>query len=756
MKQPVERLPKESAEKQNIEKNLIKEKPSIDISSAISCDCCEESTVELPFSSTSSNYSSQAKRIKLGDKSDKVTECAKGDQEYDSYDTSRIRRLFNNTKLLIAIGIAATVPIVLIELLLPDSLVSISIMLVLASSVQILLGRPFYVRFFRTLRNRRKLTTDTLVVLSTSVAYSYSIVNILIGSNLQFFEASSSVLTIFTIGEYLETRILRTTSESLRNLLALKPKYARVIRNDKQYEISSDEVIVGDIVITKPGETIATDGTVVAGESSVDESIITGESIPVETKTGSRVIGGTINKNGYLQFKATKVGNDTVLANIIEMVRRAKMSKAPIQRIADRAVQYFIPIVLSIAIFASLYWILLAQESVSFAVTVFATILVVSCPCALGIATPMVISLGIDKATRQGILIKGGEYLEKLSSVDTVVFDKTGTLTNGKPEVTDIITNADSGYRVLQLASSVEIKSEHPIARAIVKMADERTIRPLEVSLFSSISGNGVLASNQQARIFVGSPHNLLTVLPDNGHGDENMERHHRIPENMQRRIENLEAEGKTVVAVFVDDKLIGLIAVADTLRTNADNVIKEIKKLGKDTLLLSGDNNITTQAIAKKVGIAKFMAQVLPEHKRQVISKLQAEGKVVMMVGDGINDAPALAAADIGVAMGSGTDVAASSGHVILMKGDLEHLLCTLRLGSYSLKKIKQNLGISFAYNVITISIAAGLLYGLTNSLILTPGLAALGWVISDTAVFGNSLFIRKFSCSTIHPVTK
>ncbi|MGI0045215.1 MAG: heavy metal translocating P-type ATPase, partial [Nitrososphaeraceae archaeon] len=324
------------------------------------------------------------------------------------------------------------------------------------------------------------MTTDTLVVLSTSVAYFYSIINMVTGSNLQFFEASSSVLTIFTIGEYLETRVLRTTSESLRNLLALKPKYAVVIRDGRQLEINSDEVNIGDIVITKPGEKIATDGIVIEGESSVDESLITGESMPVDKHVGSKVIGGTINKNGYLKFKATHVGNSTVLANIIEMVRRAKISKAPVQRIADRAVQYFIPIVLSIAIGVSLYWILLAQEPVSFAVTVFATILVVSCPCALGIAIPMVISLGIDKAARQGVLIKGGEYLEKLSSVDTVVFDKTGTLTNGLPEVTDIIANANDDeydeYKVLQLASSVEIKSEHPIARAIVKKAEERSI----------------------------------------------------------------------------------------------------------------------------------------------------------------------------------------------------------------------------------------------------------------------------------------
>jgi P-type Cu+ transporter len=678
----------------------------------------------------------------------------------DDDDKPKQRILFNNTKLRIFIGLAATILIVSLELLLPEALVNISVMLsvmlALATLVQILLGGPFYVRFFRAIKNRKKLTTDTLVVLSTSVAYFYSIINVLIGSNLQFFEASSSVLTIFTIGEYLETRVLRTTSESLRNLLALKPKYAIVIRDDRQCEISSDKIVVGDIVTAKPGEKVATDGIVVNGESSIDESLITGESIPVDKWVGNRVIGGTINKNGYLQFKATNVGNDTVLSNIIEMVRRAKMSKAPVQRIADRAVQYFIPIVLSIAIGASLYWILLAHEPIPFAVTVFATILVVSCPCALGIATPMIISLGIDKAARQGILIKGGEYLEKLSSVNTVVFDKTGTLTNGRPEVTDIIANADNDYdeyKVLQLASSVEIKSEHPIALAIIKKAEERSVHLLKVNTFSLISGYGVLASYQQTKIFVGSPRNLLTVQSDNRN---NVDRNQRFSKIMQKKIEELEAEGKTVVAVFVDDKLAGLIAVADTLRISADNIIKEIKKLGKGTILLSGDNRRTTNVIAKKVGIDKIMAQVLPQQKEQVISKLRAEGKTVMMVGDGINDAPALAVADVGIAIGSGTDIAMSSGHVILMKSNLEHVLYALKLGSYSLKKIKQNLAISFAYNVITICIAAGLFYSFTNSLILTPAFAALGWVISDTAVFGNSLLIRRFNGSALDPLSK
>jgi Cu+-exporting ATPase len=566
------------------------------------------------------------------------------------------------------------------------------------------------------------------------------------GSHVQFFEASSSVLTIFTIGEYLESRVLKTTSESIRNLLALKPKSAVVIRNGgKEEVIDADDIVVGDTVVTKPGEKIATDGIILHGKSSVDESIITGESIPVDKKIGDRVIGGSINKNGYLQFKATKVGSHTVLASIIEMVKRAKMSKAPVQRIADRAVQYFIPIILSIAIASSLYWFFVAHQPISFAVTVFATILVVSCPCALGIATPMVISLGIDKAARHGVLIKGGQYLEKLSAIDTIVFDKTGTLTNGKPEVTDVISNKGyTDFELLQLAASAEIKSEHPIAQAITRKATEKSIPTLKVSEFNSLTGHGVVASYFEKRIFVGNPR-----INNDGNDNNNNNNELIIPENLQTKITDLESEGKTVVAVFIEDQLAGLIAVADTLREDANHVIAEIQhKMKKnDIILMTGDNQRTANAIAKKLGIQKVLSQVLPESKALEIKKLQDQGKKVIMVGDGINDAPALTQADIGIAIGTGTDAALSSGHIILMKSDLLQILYALRIGQYCMKKIKQNLSMSFVYNVVTISIAAGLFYGITNSLVLTPALAALGWVISDSAVFGNSLLVRKFS---------
>jgi P-type Cu+ transporter len=659
-------------------------------------------------------------------------------------------RLLLNDKLLIIIGLTLTISIVLLEVFVQYRSITVEfVMLALATIVQVLLGRPFYYRFLQSIRYRKRFTTDTLVVLSTTVAYLYSIFTLLFtSSQVQFFEASSSVLTIFTIGEYLENRVLKTTNESLKNLLALKPKTAMVIRNGKEEILDSDEIVVGDIVIVKPGGKIATDGEVIDGESSLDESMITGESIPVEKKIGDRVTGGTLNKNGYLQFKATNVRSNTVLASIIDMVRKARMSKAPVQRIADRAVQYFIPTVLMIAISASLYWLFVANESISFAITVFATVLVVSCPCALGIATPMVISLGIDKAAREGVLIKGGGYIEKLSSIDTIVFDKTGTLTKGTPEVTDVISNHHEydQIRILQIASSIEAKSEHPIASAIVKKTNEKSIPKLDVSEFYSLSGSGVLASYQGKRIFLGRNGATRKV-----NGDDNKNNNHitrLISQDIQSKIENLEVEGKTVVEVFVEDALIGWIAVADTLREDAKYIVKEIKRMKKEIILISGDNKRTVDAIARKLGIERVLFQVSPAEKALEIKKLQLnQGRKVIMIGDGINDAPALTQADVGIAIGSGTDIAMSAGHIILMKSDLKHVLYALKLGQYSFKKIKQNLAMSFTYNVITISIAAGLLYGLTNSLILTPTLAALGWVISDSAVFGNSLLIRRFT---------
>lgn len=629
------------------------------------------------------------------------------------------------TKRLIIFGLALTVSIVILEVFF-DSQVTDLAALALATPVQFILGRPFYSRFFTSVA-RKEITMDALVVLSTSIAYIFSVVSLASGSHILFFEASSSVLTIFTIGEFLEARVLRTTSESLRKLFELKPPTARVIREGNEVEVDADSVVEGETVAVRPGEKIAVDGLVVYGESAVDESMITGESVPVEKMAGDRVIGGTINKSGYLRIWATGVGKHTVLSHIIETVESARASRPQIQRIADRAARSFVPIVITIASAATLYWLAVGQP-VPFIVTVFATILVVSCPCALGIATPMVVSLGIEKAARYGVLIKGGEYLEKLASIDTVVFDKTGTLTEGRHVVTDIV--AIDGFderKLLEIAASVEAKSEHPIAKAIVEKAHTDGINALEISQFKSLAGKGVTAILMEEEVFVGKP------------------RTKEVPPSVLPIISQLESDGKTVVAVYRGGRLAGAIAVADTERKEAKEIVEKIRNSGRQVLLMSGDNERTAKAIGNNLGIDDVLAGVLPEGKAKVVEKLQLEGRRVAMVGDGINDAPALTQADVGIAMGSGTDVAMAAGHVILMRNDVRGVLLALETGRNALAKIKQNLAISFGYNSIAISIAAGILYGITNSLVLTPGLAALGWIISDSSVFGNSLLLRK-----------
>jgi P-type Cu+ transporter len=654
-------------------------------------------------------------------------------------------------KILIILGIALTIPLVIIETFYHQSAtMSDYILLGLATPVQFILGKQFYNKFYYSITRKKFFTVNTLVVLSTTIAYGYTIILMITGQELRFFEASASVLTIFTIGEYLENRVLQSTSESIKKLVALKPKTAVVIRSDgKKETINVDDIVKGDIFIARPGESIATDGIIVSGESSIDESMITGESIPIDKTIGAKVIGGTVNKNGYLEIKATNVGSQTVLANIVEMVKRARSTKPSIQRIADTIAKYFIPLIFAIALVSSPYWLIFGQASIQFVITVFATVLVISCPCALGIATPMVVSLGVGKAAREGILIKGGKYLEKLSYIDTIVFDKTGTLTKGKLEVTDIIPNDNYNENyVLQLAYSAEIKSEHPIAKAIVNNAFKKNIPSLQVTSFNSIAGHGVVAKLREQQIFIGSPR----VNNNNSYGKSSNHNYtfnsFTIPETLQKKIFELEEDGKTVVTVFVEDKLIGLIAVADTIRDNTIQIIQHLKELGKHVILLTGDNKRTTNAIAKKLGIENVLAEVLPNRKAEEIKKLQdKDKKIVAMIGDGINDAPALTQANIGIAMGSGTDIAMDAGHVILLRNDLSGVIYALKLGKYSMKKIKENLTISFAYNSITIPIAAGILYGITNSLILTPALAALGWIISDSSVFGNSMLIKKFS---------
>ena len=731
---PVESLGNKAIEKSDCNVKMLEET----VAEEDSCSCCSG---DSEFSQTLSSIGSMSE---------------KSDLEKLEMKENLERKEHKEAKILILIGLTLTIPLIILELLefyylFKDSFILGYILLFLATPIQIILGRPFYKRFYNSVRKRKSFTVDALVVLSTSVAYGYSVVALLINQDTRFFEASASVLTIFTIGEYLESRVLSTTSESIKSLIALKPQKTLVIReNGKQETIAVENLKINNIFIVKPGENIATDGIVTYGETSVDESMITGESIPVGKKVKDKVIGGTINKNGYIHVKATSVGSQTVLASIIELVSKAKTNKPTIQKIADRCAKYFIPVVFSIAIISSLYWLLIAQTPIQFAITVFATILVVSCPCALGIATPMVVSLAIGKAAKQGIIVKGGIYLEKLASIDTIVFDKTGTLTKGKPEVTDLIPAfGHNEHYLLQMAASSEIKSGHPIAQAIVKKANEKKITLLEVSEFNTMTGHGITAMQNQKRILAVSPRASNSNNFNSHNGNSLSLSPYENLKEMESKITKLESEGKTVVTIFVEEKLIGLIAVADTIRDDAISIVKQIKSMGKEIVLLSGDNQRTNQAIAKKVGIDNVFSEMLPHQKVEKIKDLQEENHVVAMVGDGINDAPALIQADVGIAIGSGTDVAKEAGHIILIKNNLSDIIYTLRLSQYAFKKIKQNLAISFAYNSITIPIAAGLLFGFTNSLLLTPALAALGWVVSDSLVFGNSLMLRRFKSS-------
>ena len=550
-----------------------------------------------------------------------IKEEEEQEKEYNEGEKEELKK----AKFLIILGIALTIPLVIIETFYYKSTITDYILLGLATLVQLILGKPFYTKFYYSLIKRKFFTINTLVVLSTTIAYIYSIISMITGQELRFFEASASVLTIFTIGEYLENKVLYSTSESIMKLIALKPKTAMVIRSDgKRETVNVGDIVTGDIFIVRPGENIATDGVIVSGESSVDESMITGESIPTDKNVGNKAIGGTMNKSGYLEIKATNVGSQTVLANIVEMVKKAQATKPSIQRIADIIAKYFIPLIFIIALASSIYWIVVEHASLQFVITVFATILVVSCPCALGIATPMVVSLGIGKAAREGILIKGGKYLEKLASIDTIVFDKTGTLTKGKPEVTDIIPN--DGYNenyVLQMAYSVEVKSQHPIAKAIVNKSSEKNISSLSVTAFNSIPGHGVIAKLKEQEIFLGSPRANNVSYDKSSSNYYYSPASFTIPETLQTKIMELEKEGKTVVSVFVEDKLIGIITVADTIRNNAIQIVQNLKNMGKQVILLTGDNKRTAYAIAKKLDIENVLAESFAKQKSRGNKKI-------------------------------------------------------------------------------------------------------------------------------------
>ncbi|MFZ5559871.1 MAG: heavy metal translocating P-type ATPase [Patescibacteria group bacterium] len=605
---------------------------------------------------------------------------------------------------------------------------------------------------------QRNPNMDSLIEIGTLAAYFYSLVISFLAwfspsfrGNHLYYESAALILVFISLGKYLEALTKGKTSEAIKKLIGLQPKTAIVIKDGQEIKISIPEVRVGDVVLVRPGEKIPVDGVVIDGYSGVDEKAITGESIPVEKKKGDEVIGATINKTGVLKFKATKVGKDTMLAQIIKIVEEAMSSKAPIQLLADKVSFYFVPSVIGVAILAFIIW-LVAGQSFTFALTVFVAILIIACPCALGLATPTAVMVGTGLAAQNGILIKSGKALEIARDVNIVIFDKTGTLTRGEPTVTDIIeipafVPAKAGttagkQNILQIAASVEKNSEHPLAQAIVDEAKKQKINLVEVQRFQAIPGHGVSAEFENPE---GKPSASYGAGKKIFLGTRKLMLDNQINiQSIEKQMEELEKQGKTVMILAMDKETLGIIAVADTLKEYSKEAVSALHKLGKKVGIITGDNKRVTQAIAKNLNIDYVLAEVLPQEKSAEIKKLQEQGNIVAMVGDGINDAPALAQSDLGIALGSGTDVAMETGEIVLIKDDLRDVIKAIDLSKYTLRKIKQNLFWAFFYNVIGIPIAAGILYPLTGWL-LNPAIAAAAMAFSSVSVVSNSLLMRR-----------
>lgn len=578
---------------------------------------------------------------------------------------------------------------------------------------------------------------DSLIAIGTSAAVAYglfAIYKILNGETHYamhlYFESAVVILTLITLGKYLEAVSKGKTSEAIKKLMGLAPKTATIIKNGKEVSIPIEEVIVGDIILVKPGEKLPVDGEIIEGSTSIDESMLTGESIPVEKNIGSTVIGASINKAGFIKYKATKVGKDTALAQIVKLVEEAQGTKAPIAKMADIIAAYFVPTVMALAIIAAVGW-LIASESTVFALTIFISVLVIACPCALGLATPTAIMVGTGKGAENGVLIKGGEALETTYKIDTIVFDKTGTITEGKPKVTDIICNGIKEEEVLVLAASAEKGSEHPLGEAIVREAEDRSLEFKSLEHFKAVPGHGIEVTIEGKDILLG---NKKLMIENNIN-----------IESLHVESDRLATEGKTPMYIAINNKLSGIIAVADTVKENSKAAIEELKKMNVNVAMITGDNKKTAEAIAKSVGIDIVLAEVLPEDKANEVKKLQGQNRKVAMVGDGINDAPALVQADVGIAIGSGTDVAIESADIVLMKSDLKDVVTAIRLSKATIKNIKENLFWAFGYNVLGIPVAMGVLH-IFGGPLLNPMIAAAAMSFSSVSVLLNALRLKKF----------
>ena len=623
------------------------------------------------------------------------------------------------------------------------------LLLIISTPVIWIGGWSFYKGAIKALKNR-SINMDVLITFGVLTAYFYStLVTILpfiegalgipIGTLIfptsmrwAFFDTAAIIVAFILLGKYLEEGIKRKSSSAIRKLLDMKPKMANVIRDGKEFKIPAEKIVVGDIIVVKPGETIATDGIVISGHSAVDEKLISGESIPVEKSAGAKVTGATLNKTGTFKFKATEIGENTTLMKIVKMVEEAQKSSAPIQKIADKIASYFVPAVLSVALFSFVFWLfffdLMAEPTLRFPVVAFyvvISVMIIACPCTLGIATPAALMVGVGKAAEYGIIIRGGEFLQEIKNVDTIVFDKTGTVTKGEPRVTDIVRiDSLTEDEILNFAASSEKNSEHPLAEAILLAAKEKNLSIIEPDNFEAIPGHGVKVTESSNQILLGN-RKLLKKFNISYKANEN-------------QIEKLENEGKTVVLLAVNNEFTGIIAIADIIKENAKETITELRELGIETILLTGDNRVTANAVGKFIGIDKIISEVLPEEKENVIKKLQSEGKVVAMVGDGINDAPSLARANVGIAIGSGADVAKETGGLILMRSDIRDVVNGIKISKKTMKVIYQNFFWAFFYNVAMIPLAAtGFIH---------PILAAAARSLSSLTVVLNSARLKLF----------
>jgi len=614
------------------------------------------------------------------------------------------------------------------------------IQFLLATPVQFWAGWQFYVGFWKAARHKTS-DMNTLIAVGTSAAYLYSLIatflpHLFMAKGLMadvYFDTSAAIIVLILLGRFLEARAKGRTSEAIKKLIGLQPKTARVIRNGSEIDIPVEEVILGDIVLIRPGEKIPVDGIIREGYSSVDESMVTGESIPVEKRVGDHVIGATINKTGTFQFEATKVGKDTVLAQIIRLVQEAQGSKPPIARMVDVIASYFVPIVILIALITFIVWYAFGPHpALTYAFLNFVAVLIIACPCALGLATPTSIMVGTGKGAENGILIRGAGALETAHQLNSIVLDKTGTLTKGEPSVTDIIESERfTKKEILTLAASAEKGSEHPLGEAIVKRAKEEGLSLSDSKDFQAFPGRGIEATIDSKRILLG---NLKL-----------MEERKVALNGWLDRTEYLSIEGKTPMFLAIEGEAAGIIAVADTLKENSKEAVEALHRMELEVVMLTGDNKRTAKAIASQIGIDRVLAEVLPEKKAEEIKRLQAEGKKVGMVGDGINDAPALAQADVGVAIGTGTDVAMESSDITLIGGDLRGVVTAIALSKATIRNIKQNLFWAFAYNTILIPVAAGVLFPFFG-ILLNPIFAAGAMAFSSVTVVSNALRLRRF----------